>query len=312
MELIPLGTSSASIVKSRGQSAYAIRANRDIFLFDCGDGTQYQLLRAGISHMRIRVIFITHLHGDHYLGIFGLLMSMSLERRERKLIIVAPQGLSTIINSISGLKPEDLTYPIQYINIEEGFESGEVYQHERFRVSAHCLDHGIFCIGYRVEKDSNPAQIDGKLAIRLGVTEPEQFKRLVAGEVVELSNGKMISPDQVRKDSTTVFAYVSDTRPCSGGLALADHADLMIHEATFSQTDMERARETGHSTALDAAHVAKKANTKQLLLTHFSSRYRDVTVLEDEARSVFSDSEIAQEFRVYPIKPDPLPISPIL
>ncbi len=304
MELIPLGTCSASIVKDRGLSAYALRINRDVFLFDCGDGTQFRLQTAGIQPTRIRVILISHLHGDHYFGLFGLLISMALERRKRPLIIVAPQGLSKTIHSIVGFQSSDLTFPIQFINLAEDFVSGEVYQHEGLHVSAHCLDHGEFCVGFRVERHSH--QIDGKLAMRLGVTESDQFKRLSAGQTVQLSDEKMISPDQVRKDSTVIFAYVSDTRPCQGGITLAENADLMIHEATFSHTDAERASLTCHSTATEAAQVAKTAGAKKLLLTHLSARYKDVKLIENEARSVFSNSELAQEFRAYPIKSDSL------
>jgi len=299
MELIPIGTSSASVVKTRGLSAYALRIHKDIYLFDCGDGTQFRLLKAGIPPNRIKVIFISHLHGDHYLGLFGLLTSMSLERRKRPLTIVAPQELSKIIPAISGLQPEDLTFPIQHIKLDETFASGLVYQHQSLQVRAHCLDHGKFCVGFRVEKESPPNEIDGKLAITLGVREPEEFKRLSAGQTIESPSGKSISPDQVRKVSKAIFAYVSDTRPCKGGIALSEKADVMLHDATFSQTDAERASVTGHSTASGAAQVAKTANAKKLLLTHLSSRYSDVSLLENEAKSVFSNSEVAQEFHTY-------------
>ncbi len=301
MELTPLGTSSATIVQDRGLSAYVLQSQGKVLLFDCGDGTQFRLLKAGVRRSRIRAIFISHLHGDHYLGLFGLLISMSLERRETPLTIIAPRELVDIIGAIPGLRPGEIHFQIQYVVLEEGFESQEVYRGHGLQVHAAPLDHGRFCIGYRAEKIDGPNRIDGVLAHAHGIDQQEQFQRLATGHTVQTSDGRMVSPDQVKRRSRETFAYVTDTRPCEGGLDLAKDADLLVHEATFSQEDAERASSTGHSTAHDAALLAKTAGVGKLLLTHFSARYSDVTLLRQEARAVFSNTEIAEEYRVYPI-----------
>ncbi len=301
MELIPLGTSSASIVRDRGLTAYVLRNQGKVFLFDCGEGTQFRLLKAGIRRSRIRAIFITHLHADHYFGLFGLLISMSLERRKSPLTIIAPRELSDILQSFSGLRPADLPFEIKHIPLEEGLEFQEVYAADGIQVSARPLAHGRFCMGYRVERVDQVHRIDGALAALLGITAKEQFQRLAAGQSVQTSNGQVVAPDQVRKSSSAVFAYVTDTSPCPGGLELARNADLLVHEATFGQERADRARETGHSTASDAALTARNAGAGRLLLTHFSARYKDLSVLEKEAKAIFLNTEIAEENQVYPI-----------
>jgi len=302
MELIPLGTSSASIIRDRGLPAYVLRNNGNIFLFDCGDGTQFRLLHARVRFSRIKAIFISHLHGDHYLGLFGLLISMSLQRRKASLTIVAPRELVEIVNAHPGVRQGDLCFPVQYVKLDEGVELEHVYEEPGFRVSARPLEHGGFCVGYRAEKEGRSDQINSVLARDLGITEPEQFQRLAKGETVEIPEGKMISPDQVRCSSRAVFTYVTDTCPCQTGFSLAKDANILVHEATFIQEDAERAMATGHSTAYDAALVAKKAGAERLLLTHLSSRYSDITLLRNEAKAVFPNTEIAEEYRTYPIR----------
>ena len=301
MELIPLGTSSATIVQDRGLSAYVLRSQGKVLLFDCGDGTQFRLLKAGVRRSRIQAVFISHLHGDHYLGLFGLLISMSLERRKTPLTIIAPRELVDIIGAVPGLRPGEIRFQIQYVVLEEDFGSQEVYRGHGLQVHAEPLDHGRFCIGYRVEKIDGANRIDGALARTHGIDQQEQFQRLAAGHTVQASDGRIVSLDQVKRRSREAFAYVTDTRLCKGGLNLAGDVELLVHEATFSQEDAERASSTGHSTAHDAALLAKMAGAGKLLLTHFSARYWDVTLLRQEARAVFPNTEIAEEYRVYPI-----------
>lgn len=301
MELIPIGTSSASVMRSRGLSAFVLRSNENLFLFDCGDGTQFRLLEAGIRRSRIRAVFITHLHGDHYLGLLGLLTSMSLERRQTPLTIISPKRLAEILKTLPGLCPEEIHLQIRHVSLEEDIEWKEVYHEFGIQVCARPLDHGRFCVGYRVEETGSLDRIDGALARALGIREPEHFQKLVAGQTVQMPDGQIIRPDQVKRTSGAVFSYVTDTRPCEGGLELAKNADLLVHEATFSENDKQRAIATGHTTARDAARLAKAAGAKKLLLTHVSSRYPDLSILRREANELFPGAEIAQEFQVYPI-----------
>ena len=301
MELIPIGTSSASVMRSRGLSAFVLRCNENLFLFDCGDGTQFRLLEAGLRRSRIRAVFISHLHGDHYLGLLGLLTSMSLERRETPLTIISPKRLVGILKALPGLCPEEIHLQIRHVSLEEDIEWKQVYHEFGIQVCAHPLDHGRFCVGYRVEETGSLGRIDGALARTLGIRKPEHFQKLAAGKTVQMPDGQIIRPDQVKRTSGAVFAYVTDTRPCEAGLELAKNADLLVHEATFSESDKERAATTGHSTAWDAARLAKTAGAKKLLLTHMSSRYPDPSTLSREAKELFPSAEIAQEYQVYPI-----------
>ncbi len=298
MELIPLGTSSASIVRDRGLSSYVLRSGRNIFLFDCGDGTQFRLLRAGIRFSRIRAIFLSHLHGDHYLGLFGLLITMSLRRRTSPLTIVAPKEFRQILMAIPGLGSDELEFHIQHVGLDENGKSGPIYHEHGVTVHALPLDHGRLCFGFRVIQRSETLQIDRTLARSLGVTTQDEFKKLATGQTIRTPKG-LITPDAVKATHRIIFAYVGDTRPCEAGIELAKDSDLMIHEATFSQNDHDRASITGHSTAQGAAMVAKDAQSNRLLLTHFSSMYSDVIRLQEEARTVFPHAEIAKEFHEY-------------
>ena len=303
MELIPLGTSSATLVKERGLSAHVLRSDGSVLLFDCGDGTQFRLKKAGIRHSRIKAILISHLHGDHLMGLFGLLFSMSFSRRDTSLTIVGPEALASIVSAIPGLSPSALSFRIHYVKLKEGFEHEEVYRENQLRVDARPLDHGAFCIGYRVTKFVRKRKIDAERARMLGINNSEQFRSLAKGKSVLTTGGQVITPKEVEDTSRleAIFAYVTDTRPCAGGLELANGANLLLHEATFSQEHEARALSTGHTTAAGAASVAMDAGAKKLLLTHFSSRYSDLSVLEEEARMVFPDSAIAREYNVYDI-----------
>lgn len=303
MELISLGTSSATVVKERGLSAHVLRSDGGVLLFDCGDGTQFRLKKAGVRHSRIKVILISHLHGDHLLGLFGLLSSMSLARRETPLTIVGPAELAGIVSAIPGLSPLALSFRIHYVKLKEGFKHEEVYRENQLCVNARPLDHGAFCIGYRVTKNMRKRKIDVERARMLGINKSEQFRSLAKGRVVLTTGGRVITPEEVEGASSlqVIFAYVTDTRPCAGALELAKGANLLLHEATFSQEHAARAWSTGHTTASGAASVAIDSGVKKLLLTHFSSRYSDLTVLEEEARMIFPNTAIAREYNVYDI-----------
>ena len=303
MELIPLGTSSATLVKERGLSAHVLRSDGSVLLFDCGDGTQFRLKKAGVRHSRIKVILISHLHGDHLMGLFGLLFSMSLARRDTSLTIVGPEELASIVSAIPGLSPSALSFRIHYVKLKEGFEHEEVYKENQLCVSARPLDHGAFCIGYRVTKYGRKKKIDVERARMLGISDGEQFRSLATGRVVTTAEGRVITPEQVEGASSlqAIFAYVTDTRPCAGALELAQGANLLLHEATFSQEHEARAWSTGHTTASGAASMAIDAGVNKLLLTHFSSRYSDLSVLEEEARMIFPNTAIAREYNVYDI-----------
>lgn len=274
-------------------------------LFDCGEGTQFQLVRAGLKRSRLDAVFITHLHGDHYFGLMGLLSTMALLKHEDPLTIVGPAGLAAALEVLPGVRAHELTFPIDYVELWDDLTGEVVYETRAYTVEARPLDHRVFTAGYRFQEKTQPGRLDVEKARALGVTDYRHYRALKAGRPVTLDDGRVIEPETVvgppRKGQA--FAYVSDTRPCEAAVTLARDAALLYHEATFGDDLRERAYETGHSTAQQAAEVARRAQAKQLILGHFSARYKDVSGLVDEARTVFQNTEAAEELKRYKIFP---------
>jgi ribonuclease Z len=277
-----------------------------VLLFDCGEGTQYQLLHAGINRNRIDAVFITHLHGDHFFGLPGLLSTMALLGRTAPLTVVGPAGLGGILDVLPGLSEADLTYPLEIVELRDDFRAGAVYSTPAFTVMVRPLEHRIFAAGFRFEERPRPGKVDAERARAAGLRETWQFDAVRRGEHVTLGDGTDVAPDGIvgpgRRGAS--FAYVLDTRPCDGGRELARGADLVLHDATFTDTHLGRAMETGHSTAREAAEVARDAGATRLLLTHFSTRYADPDVLLEEARAVFPNTDAASELLRYVLEPE--------
>ncbi|WP_457652129.1 ribonuclease Z [Rhodocaloribacter sp.] len=301
MDLTILGTASAMPVRDRHFSAAVLRHEGAVLLFDCGEGTQFQMLRAGVKSPRIDAVFITHFHGDHFYGLVGLLSTMSLLRYEGRLRIVGPRGLAAAVHATPELARNGFPFEIEYVELEEGFGRAVVYETDAFTVEARPLEHGIFTAGYRFEEKPRPGNLDVEKARALGVTDYVHFRALKAGHAVTLPGGRVVAPEEVvgPPKPGRAFAYVTDTRPCEGGRLLARDADVLYHEATFAEDRLERALETKHSTAREAAAVAKAAGAKRLLIGHFSARYADLDPLLIEAREVFENTETAEELRRY-------------
>ncbi len=303
--VIPLGTASALPTEERHLSALAIERKGRILLFDCGEGTQYQLMHADPSRVRVDAIFVTHLHGDHCYGLPGLLSTLALQERTNPVTLVVPPDGRAMLAAIPGDAPEDLPFPLRIREIEDDLTHAVVYETDEFTVAARPLDHRGFTMGFRFEERTRPGRFDPERARALGVPEGPAFGRLQAGKSVTTADGTTVQPDQVTGPPRPgiVVAYVTDTRPCDGGRALAEDADLLYHDATFTDEHRERAETTGHSTARQAAAVARDAGATRLLLGHLSARYPDPTPLEREAQSIFPASEIAEELRRYELDP---------
>ncbi len=301
MIVIPLGTASAMPTKKRHLPALAVTAGAATVLFDCGEGTQLRMMQAGVNHTRVKAIFITHLHGDHYFGLLGLLSTMMLASRQCPLTIVAPNQLEDFLDGLPTVF--DMTFTIRHVGLPENFSSGLVFETDGFTVEACALDHRVFAVGYRLEEKRRPGNLDVEAARALGVTEFVHFRALKRGHRVVLHSGNMVTPDAVLTKSPLPrsMAYVTDTRPCAGSKHLARQASLVYHEATFGDAFEERAQETGHSTARQAAAVARSSGAKRLLLGHFSARYADAQPLVNEAREVFPQTEAAVELQRYEI-----------
>lgn len=303
--IIPLGTASAIPAHGRHLSACALEREGRVWLFDCGEGTQYQLLRAGLKRSRIDGIFISHFHGDHLYGLMGLMATMALLRREEPMAIVAPRGIQSILEAMPGAEPDLLPFAIDFVELDEGFGHDIVFEDDEFTVTARPLEHRTFAMGFRFEEHTRPGHLHPEKARALGVTDYADFRRLKDGQPVTLDDRTTVEPEEVLGPERPgiAFAYVPDTRPCEGGRLLARDADLLYHEATFGEDLQQRAIETGHSTAREAAEVARDAEAKRLLLGHFSARYDDPAPLVTEARTVFPAAEAAVELNRYELDP---------
>jgi ribonuclease Z len=304
-EVIPLGTGSAIPTRGRHLSALALVHNSRVLLFDCGEGTQFRLMQAGVRAPRIEAIFITHLHGDHFFGLPGLLSTLSLLKRQNPLRIVGPLGLTDMLAHIPGVGPDQLSFAVDFVELADNFRHEIVLEGADFLVEARPLEHRVFTAGYRFQEKPKPGNLDVEQARALGVTDYRDFRALKAGEAVVLDGGRTVRPEEVLgpEHPGASFAYVTDTRPCEGGRVLARQAGLLYHDATFTNEFAEWAVETGHSTARQAAEVAQAAGAGRLLLGHLSARYSDPAPLLTEARAIFQNTEVAEELKRYSVEP---------
>jgi ribonuclease Z len=301
MRVIPLGTSSGKPTLKRNVSALAMAREGEWLLFDCGEGTQTQIIRAGLSPNRLAAIFITHLHGDHFNGLPGLLSTMGMDGRERPLTLVGPPGIREYLDTLARLKVLWVNYPldVQEYSRKDLPEDNltVVFETSAYTVSTIALDHRIFALGYRMSEKPRPGKFNVEQAHELGVPTGPLFGRLQNGHAVTLPDGRVVRPEDVlgetRQGKSAV--YCLDTRPCAASVELARDVDLLIHEATYTQDFTEEARHYGHSTAAQAAEIARAARARALLLTHFSSRFPDALPLLEEARGVFPQTMLAQD-----------------
>lgn len=293
MEITFLGTSSAVHSFERNHPSIVLKAFGEVIMFDCGEGTQRQLIYAKISPMKISKIFITHLHGDHILGLPGLLQSMNFRGRETKLTIYGPKGLNILKEAIFSLGYCKIEFPIEFIEIE----SGVVEETKDYIIKSQEVNHFVPCLAYSIEELKKPRFLREK-AIELGIPEGPAFGKLHNGQEVEV-DGKIIKPEQVlgppRKGRK--ITYSGDTTPCEEMIELAKDSTLLIHESTYVKEDKDKAEENYHSTSADAALIAKKSNSKQLILTHISTRYQNADQLLNEALEIFETSEIANDLK---------------
>lgn len=295
LEITFLGTSSAVHSKERNHPSIALKAFGEIFLFDCGESTQRQLLFTNVSPMKISKIFITHYHGDHILGLPGLIQSMSLNGRESKLTIYGPKGLARVEDAIYSLGYCSIEYPVEFIEIDAGI----VEETDEYIIQAERVKHNVPSLAYSIEEKKKPKFLREK-AIELGVPEGPAFGRLHNGEEVTV-DGKIIKPEQVLGEPRKgiKITYSGDTRPCDEMIDFAKDSTLLIHESTFINEEAKNAEEYGHSTSIDAATVAKKSNSKKLILTHISTRYGEkyTNMMLKEAKEIFENTEIAYDLK---------------
>ena len=293
LKLTFLGTSSSRPTVRRGVSSLAVQREGDLHLFDCGEGTQRQMMRFAVG-FGVRSIFLTHLHADHYLGLPGLLRTMCLQDREEELVVYCPAGREADVRTIVVVGGERLTFPLRV----EGLEPGAAAVFDGYEVRAFRTEHTAPSIGYALVEPERLGRFDVERARAVGVPEGPLFGRLHRGEDVELPDGRAVRATDLvgppRPGRT--LAYTGDTRPCAAVREAARGADLLVHEATFMQEEIGRARDTRHSTAREAGEVAEAAGVDRLALTHFSARYSELAHrLAAEARGPFGGEVVAAE-----------------
>ena len=287
-----IGTAASVPTAARGTAATMLSRGGERWLIDCGEGTQRQLLRSGLGLVDLDLILLTHMHGDHYLGLPGLFKTYGLRGRERPVAIVGPRGLIRLMET---LRPLIGRLPFD-VEIEE-LDEGEVLRGDGFRVAAFPTRHSVPSVGYALVEDARPGAFDVDAARALGVAPGPEFGVLQRGGEVVTAGGRTVRPDDVmgaaRPGRTVVIS--GDTEPCGATLDIARGASVLVHEATFLDEDRERARETRHSTAREAAELGREADVGLLVLTHLSSRFapRD---LRAEAASVFDRVLVPRDF----------------
>jgi ribonuclease Z len=285
LRLTFLGTSAAAPTLHRNVSGLAMKADSDLLLFDCGEGSQRQMIRFGTG-FSVSEVFFTHFHADHYLGIIGFLRTLGMGGRAEKMVLHGPAPAKRLLDSAIHLGVERLSFPVEIVELK----GGEVLQRNGYTIRAVKVDHRVNALGYVVEEDQRPGRFDPEAARALGVTPGPDFGKLQRGETVKSVDGKDVKPEQVMGVSRTGRKVVvsGDTRPCPALTEASAGADLLVHEATFSDDEQERALETRHSTAREAGRVARQASVKRLVLNHFSSRHDvDPKPLLEQAREEF-------------------------
>lgn len=305
MEIQFLGTGAGVPAKHRNVSGLALRLldeRNAVWLFDCGEGTQLQILRSSIRPRKIEKIFITHLHGDHIFGLPGLISSRSFQGGDTPLEIYGPVGIKRFVQTSLQVSQTRLAYPIKYTEIDE---AGIVFQDKQFTVSCLPLDHGVPSWGYRIVEADHDGELDVAKLADLGIPAGPIYGQLKRGETVELPDGQILKgPDFVGKPKKgRIVTILGDTRKTANSVKLAENADLLIHESTYNKLETQMARSHFHSTSHQAAEVAKEANVKTLALTHISARYlnQEALQLEEEAQEIFAASRLAKDLDVIDI-----------
>lgn len=298
-KVLILGSNSALPAHGRHPSAQFLTIHNNHYLIDCGEGTQMQLDRFDAKKSKINQIFITHLHGDHYFGIFGLLTTYNLLRRTVPLRIFGPQGLSEMINTVLDGTGNALNYSLEVNEIEVS-EPELIFEDSEVRVCAFPLKHRIPTFGYLFEEKRPSVKLNGEMLDKYEV--PFNIRESIrAGKSYTASDGRVIPATTFHKKTIKAgkFAYCSDTAPFPMLEEYVQDVDLLYHEATFLSVEKERAELTQHSTAAQAAMTAKRAGARKLLIGHFSSRYKNLTPFKKEASAIFENTHLVEEGMEY-------------
>jgi ribonuclease Z len=298
LDVVFLGTAGSMPTAQRAPTALLVRRGGERLLFDCAEGTQRQLLRSAIGLVELREIFLTHYHADHYLGLPGMLKTFALRGRTLPLTVYGPPGLRDLFGALRRIFGR-LTYDV---DLEE-IRAGDSFPRDGYDLVTFPVAHGVSGVGYAIVEPPRPGRFDAGAAESLGIPIGPERGALQRGEAVSLPDGRLIAPDQVVGDPRPGRKLVisGDTAPAPEVLETARGADLLVHEATFADEERERARETAHSTATEAAGIAKAAEVQMLALTHLSSRYAAAAILR-EAREIFPYTEVPRDFDIIDVR----------
>ena len=295
-----LGTSAARPTVERNVSGLAIHREGETLLFECGEGTQRQMKRFGVS-FALSEIFFTHFHADHFLGVIGLIRTLGLQGRPEPLFLYGPKGAKKVLTTAMQLGVERVPFPVEITEVRAGDKLHGARSTERdgYDIYAFPTEHGGGpSLGYVLKEHVRRGRFDVEKARAAGIPEGPLWGKLSKGEAIELADGRRLTADgfvgSARPGRLVVFT--GDTRPCAATVDAASGADLLIHEATFGEEERERARDTGHSTAKEAAQVALACKAKRLVLSHVSARYSiSADELAREAREVFQHTSVAKD-----------------
>lgn len=293
MKIVTLGTSGAIPTLRRNLPAVAVQREGDIFLFDCGEGTQMQMMKAKLSLGKVKKIFVSHLHGDHVVGLPGLLMSLGQTSRRQPIFIYGPTGIKDYVLA----NRKHLNFYCEYEIVLKEVDEGRISDEDEYWFEAVALDHNHLTLGYALIERERPGKFLMEKAKDLGVEEGPLFGKLQRGEDIKLENGRVVHSRDVlgkpRRGRKVIYA--ADTRPCRRVAELSQEADVLIHDGMFSQNEEKESRERGHSTVTQVAQMAKEARVNRLILIHISARYPDDKLLLEEAREIFPPTIIGRD-----------------
>jgi ribonuclease Z len=294
LDLVFLGTAGSMPTAQRAPAALLVRRGGERLLFDCAEGTQRQLLRSSVGLVELREIFVTHFHADHVLGLPGMFKTFALRGRELPLDVYGPRGLVDLLGSLKRVVGR-LTYELRLHELQPG----DVLERDGYRLATFAVAHGVSALGWSLIEATRPGRFDVEAADALGVPDGPVRGVLQRGEPVTLPDGRNVTPDQVLGPPRPgrKLAITGDTAPAESVVESAWGADVLVTEATFSEEERERAQETMHQTAAQAADLARRANVGLLALTHLSSRYFGPEIAR-EAREIFPETVVPRDFDV--------------
>lgn len=301
VRLVFLGTGSGKPVPTRNVSSVALFREGELFMFDCGEGTQVQIARSNLRPGALKAIFLTHFHGDHVNGLPGLLGTLTLNQRDDVMNLIGPKGLNRWLKA---LRDVNILHTGFKLNVQEVDAPGVVYKGDGFRIETMPLNHRIACWGYAMIEDDRPGRFNVEAARALGVSPGPMFGQLQRGQSVELEDGTIVKPEQVLGQARPglKIAFCWDTVPCEAAIELARGADVLIHESTYPGGEERMAHKRKHSTSADAARCAKAAGVKQLILTHFSQKHMRLGEFLDRAKKIFPNTIAAHDLMEYELQ----------